>query len=170
VGYLWTILKGGNRSTWRKNWPRATLSITKATLAVLGSNILTDVPHGFYQILQVNSETVPSVLAIPALDTVYHTQLNTSIKEKARRTVGIETWLRDERQRNRQGQRIFLFCKSRLLSNEKEGSFLWFKTARACCFQSARLRAYESIIPMSHTHSHGPSSSTGTALPSILTN
>jgi hypothetical protein len=87
------------------------------------------------------------MLAIPALDTVYPTQLNTSIKEKAR-TVGIETWLWDERQRSQQLQRIFLFCKSRLLSNEKVGSFLLFKTARAFSFQSARLRAYEGIIPL----------------------
>ena len=64
--------------------------------------------------------TVPSVLAIPALDTVYPTQLNTSIKEMARRRVGIETWLWDERQRSEQGQWIFLFYKSRLLTNEKE--------------------------------------------------
>jgi len=91
-------------------------------------------------------------------------------KEKARRRVGIETWLRDERQRSQQRQRIFLFCKSRLLSNEKEGYFLWFKTARACSFHSARLRTHEGIIPLSHTHSqHVPPSSTGTALPSILT-
>jgi hypothetical protein len=70
-------------------------------------NILTDVPPGFYQILQVNSETVPSVLAIPALDTMYPTQLNTSIKEKARRTVDIETWLRDERYRVSRGNVFF---------------------------------------------------------------
>jgi hypothetical protein len=59
-------------------------------VTVLGLNILTDVPPGFNQILQANSETVPSVLVIPAIGTMYAIQLNSSIKDEERITVGIE--------------------------------------------------------------------------------